>query len=73
MIEHGAAAAIEILPVTGLPEFRPGDDLTGVLADAAPWLIRSMQDYSDDYTTALPGRPPCSPHTSPHSSTRPPD
>lgn len=38
MTEHGAAAAIEILPVTGLPEFRPGDDLTGVLADAAPWL-----------------------------------
>ena len=25
--EHGTAAAIEILPVTGLPEFRPGDDL----------------------------------------------
>ncbi|WP_415822745.1 hypothetical protein, partial [Mycobacterium senriense] len=25
--EHGSAAAIEILPVAGLPEFRPGDDL----------------------------------------------
>ncbi|MGA9674596.1 MAG: hypothetical protein WBR28_04905, partial [Mycobacterium sp.] len=25
--EHGTAAAIEILPVAGLPEFRPGDDL----------------------------------------------
>ena len=36
--EHGAAAAIEILPVPGLPEFRPGDDLTKLLADAAPWL-----------------------------------
>jgi coenzyme F420-0:L-glutamate ligase/coenzyme F420-1:gamma-L-glutamate ligase len=36
--EHGAAAAIEILPVRGLPEFRPGDDLTAALAGAAPWL-----------------------------------
>ncbi len=37
-IEHGAAAAVEILPVTGLPEFRPGDDLTAAIATAAPWL-----------------------------------
>ncbi|CAN5292589.1 coenzyme F420-0:L-glutamate ligase [soil metagenome] len=37
-IEHGAAAAIEILPVPGLPEFRPGDDLAAALAGAAPWL-----------------------------------
>ena len=29
---------IEILPVTGLPEFRPGDDLNAALAAAAPWL-----------------------------------
>ena len=36
--EHGSAAAIEILPVTGLPEFRPGDDLGAALAAAAPWL-----------------------------------
>lgn len=36
--EHGTAAAIEILPVTGLPEFRPGDDLTSAVAVAAPWL-----------------------------------
>lgn len=36
--EHGAAAAIEILPVPGLPEFRPGDDLVAALAAAAPWL-----------------------------------
>jgi dehydro coenzyme F420 reductase / coenzyme F420-0:L-glutamate ligase / coenzyme F420-1:gamma-L-glutamate ligase len=36
--EHGAAAAVEILPVPGLPEFRPGDDLTAALAGAAPWL-----------------------------------
>ena len=36
--EHGTASAIEILPVTGLPEFRPGDDLSAALAAAAPWL-----------------------------------
>ncbi|MGF2944145.1 coenzyme F420-0:L-glutamate ligase [Mycobacterium sp. Lab-001] len=36
--EHGTAAAVEILPVTGLPEFRPGDDLTAAVATAAPWL-----------------------------------
>jgi coenzyme F420-0:L-glutamate ligase / coenzyme F420-1:gamma-L-glutamate ligase len=36
--EHGTAAAIEILPVAGLPEFRPGDDLAAALAAAAPWL-----------------------------------
>lgn len=36
--EHGAAATIEILPVTGLPEFRPGDDLGAALSAAAPWL-----------------------------------
>jgi coenzyme F420-0:L-glutamate ligase / coenzyme F420-1:gamma-L-glutamate ligase len=36
--EHGAASAIEILPVAGLPEFRPGDDLSAALATAAPWL-----------------------------------
>jgi coenzyme F420-0:L-glutamate ligase/coenzyme F420-1:gamma-L-glutamate ligase len=38
MSEHGTASAIEILPVTGLPEFRPGDDLAAALAVAAPWL-----------------------------------
>jgi coenzyme F420-0:L-glutamate ligase / coenzyme F420-1:gamma-L-glutamate ligase len=38
MTEHGAAAAVEILPVTGLPEFRSGDDLSDAVAAAAPWL-----------------------------------
>jgi coenzyme F420-0:L-glutamate ligase/coenzyme F420-1:gamma-L-glutamate ligase len=38
MTEHGSAAAVEILPVPGLPEFRPGDDLAGAIAAAAPWL-----------------------------------
>ncbi|BBY65380.1 coenzyme F420-0:L-glutamate ligase [Mycolicibacterium helvum] len=36
--DHGSAAPVEILPVTGLPEFRPGDDLAAALAEAAPWL-----------------------------------
>jgi coenzyme F420-0:L-glutamate ligase / coenzyme F420-1:gamma-L-glutamate ligase len=36
--EHGTASTIEILPVTGLPEFRPGDDLGAGIAAAAPWL-----------------------------------
>jgi len=36
--EHGTAAPIEILPVAGLPEFRPGDELSVAIADAAPWL-----------------------------------
>jgi coenzyme F420-0:L-glutamate ligase/coenzyme F420-1:gamma-L-glutamate ligase len=33
-----ASAELEIRPVTGLPEFRPGDDLTGAIVKAAPWL-----------------------------------
>ncbi|MFG1930539.1 coenzyme F420-0:L-glutamate ligase [Mycobacterium sp. NPDC048908] len=38
MTEHGSAASVEILPVLGLPEFRPGDDLAAALAGAASWL-----------------------------------
>jgi coenzyme F420-0:L-glutamate ligase/coenzyme F420-1:gamma-L-glutamate ligase len=38
MTEHGSASAVEILPVSGLPEFRPGDDLSAAVAAAAPWL-----------------------------------
>lgn len=38
MIEHGSAAPVEILPVAGLGEFRPGDDLAATIAAAAPWL-----------------------------------
>ncbi len=37
MRDH-ASASIEILPVTGLPEFRPGDDVAEAIASAAPWL-----------------------------------
>ncbi|NKY30376.1 coenzyme F420-0:L-glutamate ligase [Nocardia gamkensis] len=33
-----AAGELRILPVTGLPEFRPGDDLAEQIARCAPWL-----------------------------------
>jgi coenzyme F420-0:L-glutamate ligase/coenzyme F420-1:gamma-L-glutamate ligase len=36
--EHGSGAGVEILPVPGLPEFRPGDDVATAIATAAPWL-----------------------------------
>lgn len=36
--EHGSAGALEIIPVTGLGEFRPGDDVAAAVAGAAPWL-----------------------------------
>jgi coenzyme F420-0:L-glutamate ligase/coenzyme F420-1:gamma-L-glutamate ligase len=36
--DHAAPGRVEILPVEGLPEFRPGDDLTGAIAAAARWL-----------------------------------
>jgi coenzyme F420-0:L-glutamate ligase/coenzyme F420-1:gamma-L-glutamate ligase len=36
--DHGSAAPLQILPIAGLPEFRPGDDLAGAIAAAAPWL-----------------------------------
>lgn len=36
-IDH-AAGELRILPITGLPEFRPGDDLARHIAEQAPWL-----------------------------------
>ncbi|HOW93826.1 MAG TPA: coenzyme F420-0:L-glutamate ligase, partial [Mycolicibacterium fallax] len=38
VVEHGTGAELQVLPVAGLPEFRPGDDLAAALAAAAPWL-----------------------------------
>ncbi|MET3806913.1 coenzyme F420-0:L-glutamate ligase/coenzyme F420-1:gamma-L-glutamate ligase [Nakamurella sp. UYEF19] len=41
-IPDGAAAApagLQVMPVHGLPDFRPGDDLAGSIAAAAPWII----------------------------------
>ncbi|HEY1571389.1 MAG TPA: coenzyme F420-0:L-glutamate ligase [Pseudonocardiaceae bacterium] len=37
MRDHGSGR-LELLPVTGLPEFRPGDDIAAAIAAAAPWL-----------------------------------
>jgi coenzyme F420-0:L-glutamate ligase / coenzyme F420-1:gamma-L-glutamate ligase len=36
--DHAAPDAITVIPVRGLPEFRPGDDLGAALAEKAPWL-----------------------------------
>ena len=49
MSDHGTSARIELLPVSGLPEFRPGDDLAAAIAAAAPWL------QSPDVRKAEPG------------------
>ena len=38
MNDHAAPGEVRILPVRGLPEFRPGDDLIAAVAGAAPWL-----------------------------------
>ncbi|MGC0364920.1 coenzyme F420-0:L-glutamate ligase/coenzyme F420-1:gamma-L-glutamate ligase [Rhodococcus sp. 27YEA15] len=37
-LDHSPGGAVEIVPVPGLPEFRPGDDLAVALVGAAPWL-----------------------------------
>ncbi|HEX2289505.1 MAG TPA: coenzyme F420-0:L-glutamate ligase, partial [Pseudonocardiaceae bacterium] len=37
--DHAAPGEVRILPVRGLPEFRPGDDLAAAVASAAAWLI----------------------------------
>jgi coenzyme F420-0:L-glutamate ligase len=37
--EPGAGSAeLRVIPVRGLPDFRPGDDLAGAIAAAAPWI-----------------------------------
>ncbi|OAK56716.1 coenzyme F420-0:L-glutamate ligase [Rhodococcoides kyotonense] len=36
--DHSPGGRIEVVPVPGLPEFRPGDDLAGAIARSAPWL-----------------------------------
>lgn len=29
---------IQVIPVRGIPEIRPGDDLAGILSDSVPWI-----------------------------------
>jgi coenzyme F420-0:L-glutamate ligase/coenzyme F420-1:gamma-L-glutamate ligase len=36
--DHAAPDGLRILPITGLPEFRPGDDVAEHIAHRAPWL-----------------------------------
>ena len=38
MRDHAAPEGLTLLPVRGMPEFRPGDDLAAALAAVAPWL-----------------------------------
>ncbi|MDV7244594.1 MULTISPECIES: coenzyme F420-0:L-glutamate ligase [Rhodococcus] len=38
MNDHAPGGPLEILPVLGLPEFRPGDDLAAAVVAAASWL-----------------------------------
>lgn len=37
-VEPEPAPGLQILPVHGIPELRPGDDLTAAIATAAPWM-----------------------------------
>ena len=34
-----APDGLQVLPVTGLPDFRPGDDLAAAIDRAAPWIV----------------------------------
>ncbi|MFJ9366182.1 coenzyme F420-0:L-glutamate ligase [Nocardia sp. NPDC101769] len=36
--DHASGGELRILPVPGLPEFRPGDDVAEAIAAQAPWL-----------------------------------
>ncbi|QLY32907.1 coenzyme F420-0:L-glutamate ligase [Nocardia huaxiensis] len=36
--DHASGGELRILPILGLPEFRPGDDLAEAVAAQAPWL-----------------------------------
>lgn len=39
MNDHAGVGELRLIPVPGLPEFRPGDDLAAALTTAAPWLV----------------------------------
>lgn len=37
--DHAPGGELRIIPVPGLPEFRPGDDVAESIASQAPWLV----------------------------------
>lgn len=37
--DHGAMNGLQVIPVTGLPEFRPGDNLVAHIAQRASFLV----------------------------------
>lgn len=37
--DHAAPGEIRLIPVPGIPELRPGDDLAAAVVAAAPWLV----------------------------------
>ncbi|WP_232797026.1 coenzyme F420-0:L-glutamate ligase [Blastococcus atacamensis] len=37
-LDGAVPSGVSVVPVAGLPEFAPGDDLAAVVASAAPWL-----------------------------------
>ncbi|ANS31230.1 F420-0-gamma-glutamyl ligase [Rhodococcus opacus] len=37
--DHGSVSGLQVFPVSGLPEFRPGDDVAEQIAHQAPWLV----------------------------------
>ncbi|MFI6868733.1 coenzyme F420-0:L-glutamate ligase [Nocardia sp. NPDC050406] len=38
VVDHAVGGELRILPIHGLPEFRPGDDVAEAIAAQAPWL-----------------------------------
>lgn len=38
VVDHAVGGELRMLPILGLPEFRPGDDLAEAIAAQAPWL-----------------------------------
>jgi len=61
--DHSPGAAIEVIPVLGLPEFRPGDDLATAVVDATPWLesgdvvVVTSKVFSKSRVASFPHRP----------------
>lgn len=52
--DHGSVSGLQVFPVTGLPEFRPGDDVAEQIAHQAPWLVDD--DIVDNEQDRVQGR-----------------